>query len=481
VAPLHPSPRSTGQRAETSPPDPSALTSGAAWPTRAHDSQLIVESDSELVCRYLPDTTLTYVNDAYCQYFGKTREELLGRRFLELIPDPARPAAREHVAALLGTPRVVADEHEVVLPDGSTAWQQWIDLALVDASGQVVELTAIGRDVTARKRAEEALVRREAQLAEAQRLAQIGSWEWDLVTEQVTWSDELYRIWGVEPSTYTPTPDAITMLIHPDDRPRALAEIDAAFRQGQSYECEYRIVRPDGEIRYLHTRGNAVVDETGRTIRMHGTKQDITAQKRADERFRALIDVLQASIDALPAHVAILDEHGTILEANAAWRRFAADQEEGPAAFDVGVNYLATCDASARRGRWAPKTIAAGLRAVIAGEQDTFHQVVYGRPIGDPQAWFQVRVTRFHHGDTLRLVVTREDVTEIKRAGDLTPRQREIVRLLAEGGTSKSVAAALRISVKTVATHRAAIMRKLALTSVAALVRYAIRNRIVEP
>jgi PAS domain S-box-containing protein len=117
----------------------------------------VFESETELVCRYLPDTTLTYVNDAYCQYFGKTREELLGRQFLELIPEPARAVAREHVQSLIREPRVVADEHEVVLPDGSIAWQQWIDLAAVDARGRVVELTAIGRDITARKRAAEEL------------------------------------------------------------------------------------------------------------------------------------------------------------------------------------------------------------------------------------------------------------------------------------------------------------------------------------
>jgi PAS domain S-box-containing protein len=332
----------------------------------------------------------------------------------------------------------------------------------------------------ARKQAEEALSRREAQLAEAQRLAQIGSWEWDLVTDSVTWSDELYRIMGVDPDTFPLTYEAISALIHPDDLARTVAEVDAAYREAQPYEYEYRIVRPTGEIRYLHCRGIVVTDEHGMTIRMYGTKQDVTDRKQADDRLGAMRDLVQASIDALPAHVAILDEHGTIQAVNTAWRRFAAAHEQGLAAFDVGANYLATCDAGARRGRPAPATIAAGLRAVIAGAQDSFQQV-YPRPVEDPQAWYQIRVTRFHHGDTLRLVVTRDDVTEITRGGALTPRQRDVVRLLAEGMTSKAIATTLRISVKTVETHRAAIMSKLALTSLAALVRYAIRHGIVEP
>src|SRR5215218_1937306 len=173
--------RRAGQRSVRSLPEPSRPPSHLAWSAIANNGHLVFESDTEFICRYLPDTTLTYVNDAYCQFFGMTREELLGRQFLELIPEPARTAAREHVASLVEHRRVVVDEHAVVLPDGSTAWQQWIDFASVDGSGRVVELTAIGRDVTARKQAEEALVRREAQLAEAQRLAQIGSWEWDVI------------------------------------------------------------------------------------------------------------------------------------------------------------------------------------------------------------------------------------------------------------------------------------------------------------
>ncbi len=90
----------------------------------------VVEHQSDLVCRYLPDTTLTFVNEAYCRFFGKRREELIGRRFIELIPEAERPAALKHVASLLrgGEPRIY--EHNVLLPDGSLGRQQWIDHAI---------------------------------------------------------------------------------------------------------------------------------------------------------------------------------------------------------------------------------------------------------------------------------------------------------------------------------------------------------------
>jgi len=130
----------------------------------------VVESRSELVCRYLPDTTLTFVNEAYCRSFGRLRQDLIGRKFLELIPESTREAAASHVASLVRDPGERTIEHEVLRRDGTVGWQQWIDSVIVAADGQVRELQGIGRDITERKRAEEA----NQKLAHASRLAVMG-------------------------------------------------------------------------------------------------------------------------------------------------------------------------------------------------------------------------------------------------------------------------------------------------------------------
>ena len=122
----------------------------------------VVEHQSDLVCRYLPDTTLTFVNDAYCRFFGRSRDELIGRRFIELIPDADRGAALAHVESLLHGDEPRIDEHNVLLPDGSVGRQQWVDHVITSQEGAVEELQGIGRDITARWRAEEAL--RESQV-----------------------------------------------------------------------------------------------------------------------------------------------------------------------------------------------------------------------------------------------------------------------------------------------------------------------------
>ncbi len=157
-------------RAQATAPAPEAVP-----PTDTHLSesaaiyQSVVEYQTDLICRYLPDTTLTFVNDAYSRFWGKTRDELLGTKFLTFIPESAHPAVLSQVASIVDHPAVQSHEHEVVLQDGKIGWQHWINRPIVDADGKVTELQAIGRDITDRRRAEEEL--RNA-LADVKRLSE---------------------------------------------------------------------------------------------------------------------------------------------------------------------------------------------------------------------------------------------------------------------------------------------------------------------
>jgi len=138
-----------------------------------------------------------------------------------------------------------------------------------------------------RTQSERALRRSEASLAEAQRMAHLGNWDWDLTTGEVWWSDEVYCIYGLEPGQGVPKLDALLMdVVHPLDRKVLREAIDAALHRGEPYDLEHRVVHPEGGVRIVHGRAEVVRDEKGEPLRMVGTVHDITERKQAEERLR---------------------------------------------------------------------------------------------------------------------------------------------------------------------------------------------------
>jgi PAS domain S-box-containing protein len=119
----------------------------------------IVEDQTELICRFLPDGTLTFVNEAYCRYFSKQREELIGHSFIPMIPEEDKSQVMEIFNSLDKSNQVVTYEHRVILPDGSLRWQQWTDRLVYFDNGEILEYASVGRDITDRKKAEAELRR----------------------------------------------------------------------------------------------------------------------------------------------------------------------------------------------------------------------------------------------------------------------------------------------------------------------------------
>jgi len=119
----------------------------------------LVEDMPALICRFLPDGTLTFVNSGYCNYFKMKSEELVGQNFFQFIPEQDQERVRNHFTSLNAETPMVTYEHQVIAPDGTTRWQRWTDRALLDEKGHVVEFQSLGTDITERRGAEEALQR----------------------------------------------------------------------------------------------------------------------------------------------------------------------------------------------------------------------------------------------------------------------------------------------------------------------------------
>ncbi len=143
----------------------------------------------------------------------------------------------------------------------------------------------------------------ERRLEEAQRISHVGYWERDLATNRYTWSDENYRIFGLQPQERILSFGEVQELLHPDDRHRRVVAVAEAVQGGRRYDLEYRVVRPTGEVRFVRSVGDVVRDESGRARRVFGTVQDITERKRAEQRLMA-----QHTVTRILAEAATLEE-----------------------------------------------------------------------------------------------------------------------------------------------------------------------------
>jgi PAS domain S-box-containing protein len=161
------------------------------------------------------------------------------------------------------------------------------------------------------------LVTGDARLKEAQELAHVGSWEWNVADNSEWWSEELYRIYGADPDSFRPSHDAFMSLLPADDREKVTDILQRAFADRQPFQIEHRIVRPDGEVRVMHSLGRVMVDAR-ETVRMVGASQDITARKAAEEVVRRSERRLQTIIDAQPACVKLVSIDGILLDMNRA-------------------------------------------------------------------------------------------------------------------------------------------------------------------
>ena len=172
-----------------------------------------------------------------------------------------------------------------------------------------------------RERALQELRQSERRLAEAQQVAHIGSWERDLRTNVVTWSDELYRLFGLQAQRGDVPYQRFLELILPQDTDRVRTLVEEAIHSRGQFSCDYHITRPDGSVRVLHDQGGVVLDDNGDPIRLVGTAQDVTERRKAEDTLRESQQLLQNVLDTLPVGVLVTDRAADVILANPASER----------------------------------------------------------------------------------------------------------------------------------------------------------------
>jgi PAS domain S-box-containing protein len=238
---------------------------------------------------------ITAWNRAAEVLYGWTAEEAMGRQARDLLRGEFTDDQRAEALKRLAETGHHQAEMVHYRQDGTRLYIQAYTITLRDEAGRITGYVSANRDITKRKQAEEKLRLSESQLAESQRLAHVGSWNWDLQTNTLTWSEEHYRIFSLDPQEYNPTYDSsVTEYIHPEDQDMLRNVIETALRTGEPFEAYGRIVRPDGEVRVIHSRGSIISDAQGTPLRMFGTAQDVTERRLAEEQLNSSNEKLRA-------------------------------------------------------------------------------------------------------------------------------------------------------------------------------------------
>jgi PAS domain S-box-containing protein len=172
------------------------------------------------------------------------------------------------------------------------------------------------QEIAERRKVEQALRQSEAGLAEAQRIAHVGNWDWDILTNQLRWSDEIYRIFGSSPQEFSATYDAFLAMVHPEDRDLVTGAVNDALNRGEPYSIEHRIVLPNGLERWVHERGEVIYGEGGKPVQMIGTVQDITEGKHAEQQIRAVSAYARSLIEASLDPLVTISPEGKVTDVN---------------------------------------------------------------------------------------------------------------------------------------------------------------------
>ena len=247
-----------------------------------------VETSDDAMVSHDADGNVTSWNQTAERLFGYPAEEILGEPYAALFPDHVRDDVRAVIETVMAGDRVKHFETEILRKDGMPMPIS-LSLCPVLNGGEVpVASILIARDITEQRLAQATLAEVDARVRESEAMAHVGSWLWDLRTGAVQWSDEFHRIHGVDPLDFDGTFDSHIAVVHSDDQRRVRAGIEESVATGRAFEEEYRIVRPDDEVRIVHARGQPTIGSAGGVLGLRGIGQDVT-DRRADDTDRRAV------------------------------------------------------------------------------------------------------------------------------------------------------------------------------------------------
>ena len=310
------------------------------------------------------DGVVLFMSPSCERFTGYTPDEFTRNpKLLNQIVHPEDQALFDAHYGLVSTDKSHEIDFRIISQDGKIHWVSHICQSVFDDEGKWIGRRVSNREITKRKRVEEALRESEERLNRSQEIAHLGSWELDLKENRLTWSDEVYRIFGLKPQEFAATYEAFLASVYPDDRAAVDAAYSGSLKEGKDgYEIEHRVVRKyNGEIRIVHEKCTHIRDKSGQIVRSVGMVHDITESKKAEEALSKLNEELEERVqkrteevlserkrlynvlETLPAYVILLDRDYCVPFANKVFReRFG--ESKGKPCYDFLFNRNSPCE-----------------------------------------------------------------------------------------------------------------------------------------
>jgi PAS domain S-box-containing protein len=245
------------------------------------------------------DFKIAQFNHAFEHLTGYSSENMIGKKLDILFPKESKEESLQKIQRTLSGEYWETVEIPILRKDKDIRIALWNSANIYDNTGKnLIATIAQGTDITDRKKVEKALKENETRLKHAQEMAHLGNWELNLINDQLTWSDEVYRIFGLQPQEFPATYEAFLETVHPDDRLAVDSAYSSSLRDNRnSYEIEHRIVRKNGEIRFVHEKCEHIRNKSGKVIQSIGMVHDITEFKKAEaelqeseEKYRRIVE-----------------------------------------------------------------------------------------------------------------------------------------------------------------------------------------------
>jgi PAS domain S-box-containing protein len=354
------------------------------------------------------------VSERFRGDFQLGTQELLGRSHYEIFPEISEEWRDVHRRCLAGAVERSAGE-AFRRADGSEQWVRWEIQPWRQAGGEISGLVLFTEDITRQLRSEQAVRESEARLRLAQQVARVGTFEWNLQTGSSTWTPELEVMYGLSPGEFLERSQAWESLIHPEDRPEVVRQLEHAMQTGK-FDTEWRVVRPDGEMRWLSGRAWVFKDDSGKPLRLIGVNIDITEDKQKEEALRQSQAELQAALASMTDAVSIGDNQGRFIGVNDAYATFYKFKSK-EACLPTLAEYSNVLDVSFPDGSPAPLEMWATSRA-LRGEMVTNAEYLLRRK-DSGESWvgsYSFGPIRNKAGAIVGSVVVARDITGHRRA-----------------------------------------------------------------